>query len=188
MRPGLPLDERVLTLIRASLATWGVDASVTTEPQEWSATGTSQDRGQGAAPGQARERNRHLVGSNANCGLFPSPSWGGGRGGGTIQSDTEADVPAGSPHTRPLPVKGRGEEAGATLPDAATAICTIRIEGGDIHITRAPPELPFRWLVRMATGRERPASSVTGLLRVLRSTLDPSWRPGRARVVAVPPV
>lgn len=52
-----------------------------------------------------------------------------------------------------------------------------------MRISRAPPDIPFRWLVTTAAGRERPASSVAGLLRVLRGALDPAWRPGRARVV-----
>jgi hypothetical protein len=60
-------------------------------------------------------------------------------------------------------------------------------EGSALRIGRAPAEIPFRWLVVTAQGRERPASSVTGLLRVLRSTLDPDWRSGRARVVPLTP-
>jgi len=56
--------------------------------------------------------------------------------------------------------------------------------GAHVHVGRAPEGIPFRWMVA-ANGRERPASSVTGLLRVLRSTLDLDWRAGRARVVAM---
>ena len=56
-----------------------------------------------------------------------------------------------------------------------------------LRVGRAPPGIPFRWLVTTANGREPPASSVAGLLRILRSTLDPEWRPGRARVVPVTP-
>ncbi|MGE0699191.1 MAG: hypothetical protein AB7O57_08870 [Hyphomicrobiaceae bacterium] len=55
-----------------------------------------------------------------------------------------------------------------------------------IVVSRAPPAIPFRWLISRG-GRDRPASSVAGLLRVLRSTLDPSWRGGRARVVPLSP-
>jgi len=58
-------------------------------------------------------------------------------------------------------------------------------EGQAVRIGRAPPHIPFRWLVVTAEGRERPASSVAGLLRVLRSTLDREWRPGRARIAAL---
>ena len=58
-------------------------------------------------------------------------------------------------------------------------------DGSSLAVGRAPAGIPFRWMVTTSAGRERPASSVTGLLRVLRSTLDPEWRPGRARVVGV---
>ena len=58
-----------------------------------------------------------------------------------------------------------------------------------VRVGRAPPGIPFRWLVAIGPGRWRPASSVAGLLRILRSTLDPAWRPGRARVLPlIPPV
>jgi len=55
-------------------------------------------------------------------------------------------------------------------------------DGSGVRVGRAPEGIPFRWMVRV-NNRERPASSVTGLLRVLRSTLDPEWRAGRARIV-----
>jgi hypothetical protein len=55
-----------------------------------------------------------------------------------------------------------------------------------ITIARAPSELPFRWIITHA-GRERAASSVTGLLRVLRLALEPGYRPGRARIATLPP-
>lgn len=53
-------------------------------------------------------------------------------------------------------------------------------------IDRAPAALPFRWLVTIGA-RQRAASSATGLLRVIRSELDPSWRPGRVRIAALTP-
>jgi hypothetical protein len=57
----------------------------------------------------------------------------------------------------------------------------------DILIARAPSELPFRWVVDVG-GRQRAASSVTGLLRIVRGTIAPAWRPGRARIAPLPPV
>jgi G3E family GTPase len=60
-------------------------------------------------------------------------------------------------------------------------------EGADLRTGRAPPGIPFRWMITTAAGRERPASSVTGLLRVLRSTLAPDWQSGRARIVTLTP-
>jgi hypothetical protein len=53
-----------------------------------------------------------------------------------------------------------------------------------LGIRRAPTGLPFRWLIALDS-RERAASSVTGLLRVLHAALDPEWRPGRARISAL---
>lgn len=80
----------------------------------------------------------------------------------------------------------------ATWGVAATAhvepdgrLCLTLDDGSLIRVGRAPAGIPFRWMVTTPAGRERPASSVTGLLRVLRSTLDPAWRPGRARIVPV---
>ena len=62
-------------------------------------------------------------------------------------------------------------------------------DGSGVRVGRAPEGIPFRWMVTTAEGRGRPASSVAGLLRVLRSTIDPAWRPSRARVVPLmPPV
>ena len=64
-------------------------------------------------------------------------------------------------------------------------LCLTLDDGSVVRIGRAPAGIPFRWMATTSAGRERPASSVTGLLRVLRSTLDPAWQPGRARIVPV---
>lgn len=77
-------------------------------------------------------------------------------------------------------------QVAATVSVAEDGRWLIALEDGSlVRVGRAPPGIPFRWLVVAPSGRERPASSVAGLLRVLRATLDPAWRPGRARVVAV---
>ena len=70
-----------------------------------------------------------------------------------------------------------------TAPEGGWRVTTDN--GGVVRVGRAPPGIPFRWMIVTQTGRERPASSVAGLLRVLRSTLDPDWQPGRARVVSL---
>ncbi|MDX2155042.1 MAG: hypothetical protein SFW09_00915 [Hyphomicrobiaceae bacterium] len=75
----------------------------------------------------------------------------------------------------------------ATVARLQDGTIAIGHAGGELRIGRAPPALPFRWLVAIE-GRQRAASSVTGLLRVVRSTLDPTWRPGRARIATLPPV
>ena len=73
----------------------------------------------------------------------------------------------------------------ATIRAVADDVWLIAVDDGRaIHLGRAPDGIPFRWMVK-GNGRERPASSVAGLLRVLRSTLDPEWRPARARIVGL---
>ncbi len=62
----------------------------------------------------------------------------------------------------------------------------IAAPGLDVEISRAPPELPFRWLIEVG-GRQRPASSVAGLMRNLRMLLEPQFRPARARIASLTP-
>lgn len=77
---------------------------------------------------------------------------------------------------------------GATVASADDGVVLITLDDGSrLVVGRAPATIPFRWLVTTSAGRERPASSVTGLLRVLRATLDPAWRSGRARIVPLTP-
>ncbi len=55
-----------------------------------------------------------------------------------------------------------------------------------LRITRAPADLPFRWMV--ADGeRTRGATSVPGLLRNVRAGIDPGYRPVRLRIAPLPP-
>lgn len=63
---------------------------------------------------------------------------------------------------------------------------TIIVESGGhvVRIARAAAGVPFRWSLTI-DGRERVASSVTGLLRVLRSSLDPDFRPSRVRIAPI---
>jgi hypothetical protein len=57
--------------------------------------------------------------------------------------------------------------------------------GQDIRIARASRGLPFRYAVTLAT-RTRHASSVAGLLRVIRGLVDPEYRPVRLRIAPSP--
>jgi hypothetical protein len=53
------------------------------------------------------------------------------------------------------------------------------------HIARAPPGQPFRWMV--TTGdRTRGVTSVAGLLRVVRSIIDPTHPLTRVRIAPLP--
>ena len=61
----------------------------------------------------------------------------------------------------------------------------VRTGTVDVHVSRAPPGLPFRWIVTLA-GRERGSGSVVGLLRHVRQALDIGYRPARLRI-ATPP-
>jgi hypothetical protein len=63
----------------------------------------------------------------------------------------------------------------------------IAIAAGEtrLRITRAPADLPFRWIV--ADGeRTRGATSVSGLLRNVRVAVDPGYRPVRLRIAPLP--
>ncbi len=65
-----------------------------------------------------------------------------------------------------------------------TGTLIVECEGHVARIVRAAPGVPFRWSITI-DGRERVASSVTGLLRVLRSSLDPDFRPSRVRIAPI---
>jgi hypothetical protein len=55
----------------------------------------------------------------------------------------------------------------------------------DISVVPAPPNGPFRWMVTVA-GRERPAISLTAVLRQVREALDPGYRRNKVRVAVTP--
>jgi hypothetical protein len=61
----------------------------------------------------------------------------------------------------------------------------VRAATAHLHITRAPAGLPFRWLVGLG-GRQRAISGVPGLLRTVRASIDPSYRPIAVRIAALP--
>jgi hypothetical protein len=66
----------------------------------------------------------------------------------------------------------------------------IVVTAGDLslRITAAPTGTPFRWMVTGAE-RTRGAASVVGVLRAVRTVIDPSYAPVRLRIAptAVPP-
>lgn len=63
----------------------------------------------------------------------------------------------------------------------------LLVSAGERHlrISRAPVELPFRWMIREGE-RTRGATSVSGLLRNVRATVDPGHRPVRLRIAPLP--
>jgi len=70
----------------------------------------------------------------------------------------------------------RREADGALLIDAG---------GKQLRISRAPPDLPFRWMVEDGE-RTRGVTSVTGVLRHVRLAVDPGYRPVRLRIAPLP--
>ena len=75
------------------------------------------------------------------------------------------------------------KRSGTVRCDAGGGIL-VEIEGHVVRIARAAPGVPFRWTITV-DGRERVAGSVNGLLRVLRSSLDPDFRPSRVRIASI---
>ena len=67
-------------------------------------------------------------------------------------------------------------------PNGAMSITRADIPNEPLRIARAPAGLPFRWQVTFA-GRTRSLSSVAGVLRTVRSVVDPAWA-GQKVVVA----
>jgi hypothetical protein len=64
---------------------------------------------------------------------------------------------------------------------------TLLLTVGDkrLSIARAAPDMPFPWIV-LADGRRRSAASIAGLLRAVRTTIDPGYRPVRLRIAPLP--
>ena len=54
-----------------------------------------------------------------------------------------------------------------------------------LRISRAPADLPFRWMVG-EDERTRGATSIAGLLRSVRASVDPGYRPVRLRIAPLP--
>lgn len=54
-----------------------------------------------------------------------------------------------------------------------------------LRISRAPADLPFRWMLDEA-GRTRGIASIAGLLRAIRGAVDPGYRPVRLRIAPLP--
>jgi hypothetical protein len=63
----------------------------------------------------------------------------------------------------------------------------IEISSGDtrLRVRPAPPGIPFRWMLD-AGARERGVTGIPGLLRAVRSTLDPDYMAYRLQLAARP--
>lgn len=67
-------------------------------------------------------------------------------------------------------------------PDDALLVDSL---GRVIRIARAPSDMPFRWMVTV-DARQRPALSITAVLRHVRGALDPTYEKARVRIAPVP--
>jgi hypothetical protein len=63
----------------------------------------------------------------------------------------------------------------------------VTAKGERLLVTQAPEGVPFRWVVTVRA-RARTAMSVTGVLGIMRQTIDPSYQPLRARIAPEPVV
>jgi hypothetical protein len=64
---------------------------------------------------------------------------------------------------------------------AADGAIIVTAADKSIRIAPAPPELPFRWMVSIGE-RTRGAGSIAGVLRAVRSAVDPDYAPVRLRM------
>ena len=69
--------------------------------------------------------------------------------------------------------------------EANGGIISLRCNGTDISIERAPRGMPFRWVL-VIEGRKRTAASVGGVLRIVRQTLAPGYEPLSLRIAPAP--
>jgi hypothetical protein len=68
--------------------------------------------------------------------------------------------------------------------DADGAVLLV-VAGRELRVTRAGAGVPFRWMVADG-GRMRGVTSIVGLLRSVRATVDPDYRPARVRFAPTP--
>lgn len=57
--------------------------------------------------------------------------------------------------------------------------------GRELRVTRAAGDLPFRWIVAEGE-RSRGIATIAGLLRTVRTAVDPGYRPARLRIAPSP--
>jgi hypothetical protein len=67
----------------------------------------------------------------------------------------------------------------------ADGVLLIDTGGKQLRISRASPDLPFRWMVQGGE-RMRGATSVAGVLRHARLAVDPGYRPVQLRIAPLP--
>jgi hypothetical protein len=71
--------------------------------------------------------------------------------------------------------------------DGADGSVQVVCNGVVIRVERAPPAVPFRWMV-IIDGRRRGAISIPAVLRQMRSALDPGYARDKVRLAIAPPV
>jgi len=69
--------------------------------------------------------------------------------------------------------------------DADGGAVVLTAAGRELRVTRAGSGVPFRWMVGKGE-RMRGVTSIVGLLRTVRATVDPGYRPARLRIAPSP--
>jgi hypothetical protein len=64
-------------------------------------------------------------------------------------------------------------------------LLVVRTAAHEMRVERAPPDLPFRWMVTIG-GRRRGVASLVGVLRQMRAALDPAHAGARVRIALAP--
>ena len=67
----------------------------------------------------------------------------------------------------------------------AGGVLLVTADERRLRISRAPADLPFRWMVAEGE-RTRGVTSIAGLLRAVRAAVDPGYRPIRLRIAPLP--
>jgi hypothetical protein len=74
---------------------------------------------------------------------------------------------------------------GGEVSRSADGALLVAAAGRELRVTRAQGDMPFRWMVGEGE-RTRGVTSVVGLLRTVRATVDPGYRPARLRFAPTP--
>ncbi len=79
----------------------------------------------------------------------------------------------------------RAWHVAGTVAEGPDGALVVTAASATLRVTRAEKDLPFRWMVTR-DGRTRGVTSIAGLMRAVRATVDPEHRPVRLRIAPLP--